>query len=154
MLEKIETWRTAQILVEARMRLSIVSALTKLSPGHLRKLWHQVHGEGPRNGKLPESALSFVQTQNSVAQLSAYLSLHISMYGKPVLEADSLLKSWRTHQQLCGPLDINAAYYAVLDVRASMLNFVKCGGCNAHFIYDSGMTLTSRCPFCSKSPLA
>jgi tRNA G26 N,N-dimethylase Trm1 len=59
-----------------------------------------------------------------------------------------LLAVWREFQRLCAPIDINAAYFAVRDIRARIVVLAHCKVCGAAFIYDAGSRYTDRCPFC------
>lgn len=152
-LENIQRHVTAAELIRGKLRLSLVQSLTGLTIRPLRTMWKEIHNEGPSNGKLPESVLSYMVNQAMAAGISSFTSLHLRQNSaSDQLTAQTLLDSWRTYQRLCGPLDINAGYYALRDIRADFVSFPKCACCDAHFIYDPGSTLTSRCPFCGHSP--
>ena len=152
-VEHIDRLIDARELIDARLRLSIVAALTNLTSGTLRKLWKDVHGVRPPNGKLPESVLSFITNVRADADIAAFLSLYQRLNGDFEVDSRRLLKAWAAHQQLCGPLDINAAFHALRDVRAKLVSFIRCPKCHASYIYDTALTLTSRCPFCATSPI-
>lgn len=152
-LESIRMQIAASELIKAKMRLSIVQSLTGFTIRPLRALWIEIHGEGAKNGKLPESVLSFLVNQPMAAAVSTFISLHLRDHDATgPLNVHSLMSTWRTYQKLCGPLDINAAYYALRDLRVDFVSFPKRTSCGVHFIYDPGSTLTSRCPFCGHAP--
>jgi flagellar transcriptional activator FlhC len=73
-VEHIDRLVDARELIDARLRLSIVAALTNLTSGTLRKLWKDVHGVRPPNGKLPESVLSFITNVRADADLYRFIS--------------------------------------------------------------------------------
>lgn len=152
-LADIKRLNTASELIKAGLRLSHIVALTDLTPRPLRKMWLETHGKGPPNGKLPESVLSFVHNQAASATISTFITVHLSQF-KSVsrIEPEDLVQSWKMVSRLGAPLDINAAYYGLRDLRAGFISFPKCRQCGAHHIFDTGSTLTSRCPFCGNAP--
>ena len=153
-LDDIKRLTLASELVQAGLRLSIIVALTGLTVVPLRRLWREMHGKSPPNGKLPESVLSFITTQSSAGSISAFVALHQKSHRSlQHIDPAALLSSWKTYNKLCSPpLDINAAYYVVRDVRSGFVSFPRCTSCGAHFIYDTASTLTNRCPFCGDAP--
>lgn len=146
-LSELENLRLARDLISAGLRLTIVQALTGVGVRTLRQWWKHVHGIRPSNGKLPESVLSFIKDKDSAARLSAFAAFHRRLHGSE-LTAESLLTTWREYQQICGAIDINAAYFAARDVKARIVVLQRCQECNAGFIYDAGSRHTDRCPFC------
>lgn len=152
-LAELENLHLARELIRAGLRLSIVRALTDIGTRTLRQWWKDIHGVRPPNGKLPESVLSYANDIESASLLSAYAALHFRMSGKE-LSAESLLTTWREFQRLCAPIDINAAYFAVRDVKARIVVLAHCNTCSAAFIYDAGSKHTDRCPFCETKVVA
>lgn len=146
-LAELQKLQQAYALIQAGLRLSIVRGMTNTGTRTLRKWWRDVHGVKPSNGKLPESVLSFIKDKDSAARLSAFAALHRRLYGSE-LTPESLLTTWREYQRLCGPIDINAAYFAARDVRAQIVSLSRCRVCSATYIYDVGSRHTNRCPFC------
>ena len=158
MLAQIASWNTAQQLIEAGLRLSIVHSLTGLSTTSLRQLWRDIHNEMPRKGKLPVTCMAYMRNRGDAAALSAYVGVHMMMFGEPTSSPHDLLASWRAHQSVMRGqeirLDINAAYFALQDVRCKTVNFIWCSGCGGQYIHDHGSHLTDRCPHCHTSPLS
>jgi hypothetical protein len=113
----------------------------------LRQWWKEIHGSRPSNGKLPETVLSFIRDMDSAARLSACSVLYLRLRGHD-LSPESLLAVWREFQRLCAPIDINATYFAIRDIRARIVVLAHCDVCAAAFIYDAGNRHTDRCPFC------
>lgn len=143
----------ARDLIHAGLRQSIVRGLTLLGTRGLRQWWKDIHGVKPSNGKLPETVLSFIKDRDAAARLSAFGAMYRRLHGSE-LTADSLLVTWREFQHICGPLDINAAYFAARDIKARIVMLAHCGVCNANFIYDSGSRFTDNCPFCATRVVA
>lgn len=151
----------ARDLISAGLRLPIVGRLTGVGTRILRKLWKEIHGTSPKNGRLPDTVLSFIEDYDSAAKLAAFVAIHKTIYGVSVpasvddklnhlsLTPQSLLSAWREFQIIStANLDINAAYYAVRDVSIQIVMFIKCRTCDARFIYDPRKKYTECCPFC------
>lgn len=146
-LDELKKLKDACDLIRAGMRPSIVRGLTGVSSLTLRKWWKDIHKAKPSNGKLPETVLSYIKDYDSAAVISAYAAFHTRLRGKE-LTPDGLLATWREYSQICVPIDINAAYYAIRDIRAKIVVIAKCSVCNAAYIYDVSSKHTCRCPFC------
>ena len=147
-LAKLDQMLLARELIQAKLRLSIVASLTGVTLEPLRKMWKGLHGERSSNGKLPESALSFVNSVQMVTNLSSIVLLHQKLHKTKEITPTNLLATWRAHAELLGPIDINAAYYVLRDVRSNFLTVMQCGKCSVKYIYDRELSLTSRCPYC------
>lgn len=150
---ELESLHLAHDLIRAGLRLSIVRSLTKIGTRSLRQWWKDIHGVRPSNGKLPETVLSFIKDKDSAAMVSAFGAFHNRLHGT-TLTPENLLASWREFQRICGPLDINAAYFTVRDIRARIVMLSHCDVCHADFIYDAGSKHTSQCPFCATKVVA
>jgi hypothetical protein len=146
-LANLETLHLARDLIRAGLRLSIVRWRTNFGTRMLRQWWKEIRGVRPSNGKLPETVLSFIRDVDSAALLSAYSAFHLRLRGHD-LSPESLLVVWREFQRLCAPIDINAAYFAIRDIRARIVVLTRCDVCCAAFIYDAGSKHTDHCPFC------
>ncbi len=147
-LSELESLQLAHDLIRSGLRLSIVRGLTSIGTRTLRQWWKDIHGAKPSNGKLPESVLSFIKDKESAAKLSAFVAVYKRLNHGIVLSPENLLTTWREFLRICGPIDINAAYFAVRDVKVGIVVFPRCDQCNAGFIYDAGSRHTDRCPFC------
>jgi hypothetical protein len=144
---ELEDLQLAHNLIQAGLRLSIVRGMTSVGTRTLRQWWKDTHGVKSSNGKLPESVLSFIKDKDSATRLSAFAAFYKRLNGVN-LSPVSLLGAWREFQSACGPLDINAAYFAARDVRARIVMLAQCQVCHAAFIYDAGSKHTGHCPFC------
>lgn len=152
-LVELENLHLAHDLIRAGLRLSIVRGLTDIGTRTLRQWWKDIHGVRPSNGKLPETVLSFVRDLDTAAVVSAYAALHLRLRGHELSPA-SLLATWREFRRLCAPIDINAAYFAIRDIKARIVVLAHCNTCGAAFIYDAGSKHTDRCPFCETKVVA
>lgn len=146
-LTDLENLQHAHELIRVGLRLSIIRGLTRIGTRTLRQWWKDVHGVKPPNGKLPETVLSYIKDRDSAARLSAFAALHQRLFNKE-LTTTSLMTTWREYQAVCGPIDINAAYFAARDVRVSIVILAHCHGCHAAYIYDTANKYTCQCPFC------
>ncbi|WP_284155524.1 FlhC family transcriptional regulator [Sulfuricystis multivorans] len=144
---ELDRLRLARDLIKAGLRLAVVRSMTDIGTRTLRQWWKDIHGVRPSNGKLPESVLSFIKDKDSAARLSAFAAIHRRLYGA-TLTPETLLSTWQEFQDICCPIDINAAYFAARDVKARIVAFPRCTQCSASFIYDRGSRHTDRCPFC------
>lgn len=153
-LANLRAMTTAADLVRRRMRLSIVSSLTGVSQRTLRTLWKETHGEGAPNGKLPESVLSFITTPKAAADVAAFINLHLQQWGSvKTIDPEHLLHTVDTGARIGQEINVNAAYYALRDLRAGFISFPKCSGCGAKFVFDvSAGRNADRCPFCAQMP--
>ncbi len=146
-LVDLENLQQAHDLIRVGLRLSIIRGLTRIGTRTLRQWWREIHGVSPSNGKLPETVLSYIKDRDTAARLSAFAVLHQRLYGGELSTA-SLLTTWKEYQTVCGPLDINAAYFAARDVRVQIVVLSQCQECSGTFIYDTGNKCTKHCPFC------
>jgi hypothetical protein len=147
-LAELQKLHLAHALIQAGLRLSIVRGLTRIGTRTLRQWWKDIHGAKPSNGKLPESVLSFIKDKDSAVKLSAFVAVYKRLNYGIVISPENLLATWREFLRICGTIDINAAYFAVRDVKVGIVVFSRCDQCNAGFIYDAGSRYTDRCPFC------
>ena len=144
---ELENMQLAQQLIRARLRLSVIRALTDVSTLTLRQWWHDIHGVRPANGKLPETVLSFIKDVEMAARLSSFAVFYKRLNGTTIAPG-WLLNTWMEYQRICGDIDINAGYFAVRDVRAHIVMLSRCDKCRAGYNYDTGNKYTEQCPFC------
>lgn len=152
--EELENSRVAYELIRLKLRVPIIHYLTDIHSKPLRLRWRQLHRESPPNGKLPDSVRSFISDVMSVANLSSFVALYNRLDdgdGKSVT-ASMLLRAWKMHGRVgSGDLDINAAWYAIRDVRAKIVVWQRCPHCQAGFIYEPNESHARSCPFCALS---
>ncbi|MDO8933073.1 MAG: FlhC family transcriptional regulator [Rhodocyclaceae bacterium] len=152
--DQLEIHRVANELIRLKLRVPIVHYLTGIHSKPLRLRWRQLHKESPPNGKLPDSVRSFITDAMLVAKLSSFVALYNRLDdcdGKSVT-ASMLLRAWEMHGRVgSGDLDINAAWYAIRDVRAKIVMWQRCPQCQAGFIYEPNESHARSCPFCALS---
>ena len=150
-LDELENSRVAHELIRLRLRVPIVHYLTSIHPKPLRLRWRQVHGESPHNGKLPDSVRPFITNPMMLAKLSSFVALYNRLdegAGRSVTAA-MLLSAWEVHGRVgSGGLDINAAWYAIRDVRSRIVGWERCARCQAMYIYEPNVSHARSCPFC------
>mgnify|MGYP003403016020 CR=1 FL=1 len=107
---------------------------------------------------------SLVRTQACSAMLRrlrtsarklADLSTFVALYNRlddgdgRVVTAAMLLSVWEVHCRLAQDhLEINAAWYAIRDVRSRIVSWHRCARCQAMFIYEPDVSQARSCPFC------
>ena len=150
--EELENSRVAHELIRLRLRVPIIHYLTNIHSKPLRLRWRKIHNESPPNGKLPDSVRSFIDGAMSVANLSSFVALYNRLDDgdeKPVTAA-MLLRSWEMHCRVGNKnLDINAAWYAIRDVRGRIVGWQRCSRCQTEFIYEPNEFHARSCPFCT-----
>jgi hypothetical protein len=150
-LDELENSRVAHELIRLRLRVPIVHYLTNIHPKPLRMRWRQIHGESPHNGKLPDSVRPFITNPMMLAKLSSFVALYNRLDegdGRSVTAA-MLLSAWEVHGRVgSAGLDINAAWYAIRDVRSRIVGWQRCARCQAMYIYEPNVSHARSCPFC------
>ena len=149
--DQLENSRGAHELIRMKLRVPIVHYLTDIPLKPLRLRWRQLHGESPPNGKLPDSVRPFITNAMALANLSSFVALYHRLDEGDIksVNAAMLLSVWKTHRRVGGDtLDINAAWYAIRDVRSRIVDWQRCGRCQTLFIYDPGVSHARSCPFC------
>lgn len=150
-LEDLERFRDAYELVTEGLRVSIVCALTGVTAGFVKAMWKEVHDELSKKGQLPNSVHVFVKDPSTAARLSGFVAYcktkHTDL--RTVIAARPLLTAVGEYRWLSGTaIDITAAYYAVRDVAAEIVEWRYCRCCDAHHLYSIRRFPLRGCPFC------
>lgn len=142
----------ATALIKAGMRIPLVHALTNVSIRTLRDIWQDTYGNTPTPGRLPNNALSYIKQGQSLTGLSTIVAVFLSIEKhKDLTLAEAFLTSWNASTQYTpAEFDINAAWYAIRDVKAGLISWVECQTCKAHHFYDTELRRTSKCPYCGE----
>ena len=152
--EELENHRIAHELVRLKLRLPIVNHLTQIHIKPLRLRWRVIHAESPPNGRLPESVRPFIVDAFSAAELASFAAVYQRLGGADdsKISATLLLRAREMHLRMAHrELDINAAYFAVRDVRAKIVEWRRCGRCQTHYIFDINEFHARSCPYCELS---
>ncbi|MGZ8257011.1 MAG: FlhC family transcriptional regulator [Gallionella sp.] len=133
----------AAILIKGGMRIALAHSVTGLPMRMLRDLWSGVHGELKPPGRMPYDTIAYIKSGQSVASLATVVSVYLRAEKecKPTIE--SFLNAWEVAQlsaDIESSLDINAAWYAVRDVKAGVITLCRCNHCEASYIFDSKAT--------------
>jgi hypothetical protein len=150
--EDLENHRVAHELVRLKLRLPLVNHLTGIHIKPLRRQWNLIHPSSPPNGRLRESVRGFIADSLSAAQLASFVAVYSRLAPGAENQVDPgvLLRTLTLHQSLARrDLDINAAYFAVRDVRAKIVEWRRCGRCQTNFIYSPAAFHMRSCPFCA-----
>jgi hypothetical protein len=150
--EELENSRVAHELIGLRLRVPIVHYLTNIHSKPLRLRWRQLHNESPPNGKLPDSVRPFITDAMALADLSSFVAIYYRVDdgdGRSITAA-MLLRVWKMHCRVGNSnLDINAAWYAIRDVRSKIVGWQRCTRCQTMFIYEPNVSHARSCPFCA-----
>lgn len=150
--DQLEIHRVANELIRLKLRVPIVHYLTNIHSKPLRLRWRQLHNESPPNGKLPDSVRSFIVDALMLANLSSFVAIYNRVDdgdGRSITAA-MLLRVWEMHCRIGNNiLDINAAWYAIRDVRSKIVGWQRCPRCQTMFIYEPNESHARSCPFCS-----
>ena len=150
-LDELERFRDAYDLVRSGMRVSIICALTGVTPHFVKQMWVDVHNEASRSGQLPASVHVFIKDPSIAASLSGFVSHCQSRYKdlREALSARALLDLTQQYNWVAGTtIDITSAYYAVRDTAAGIVERRYCGSCDTHHLYSPLSFQMRGCPFC------
>lgn len=150
-LEELERFKDAYDLVHENLRVSIVCALTGVTPHFVKAMWMNAFGVASKKGQLPASVHVFVKDPTIAAQLSGYVAFCMGGHRnlRNVLSARTLLETVRQYRWVSGTnMDITAAYYAVRDAAAGVVEWKYCNSCDAYHLYSVRSFQLRGCPFC------
>ncbi len=152
---EIERFRDARDLVKLGMRVSIISALTGVTPHLVKKMWKDTYNQVSPSGQLPTSVHVFVKDAVTAANLSGFVAHCAMKYAdlKLALTARNIIIAQQQYRRLAGcEIDINTAYYALRDVAARLVEWKHCCTCDAHYMYLVRSFPLRACPFCRLAP--
>lgn len=150
--EELENHRVAHELVRLKLRLPLVNHLTGINIKPLRRQWNRIHPNSPPNGRLRESVRAFISDSFSAAELASFVAIYnrLSPDTENNVDPEILLRALTMHKRIANQeLDINAAYFAVRDVRAKIVEWRRCGRCQTSFIFSPAAFHMRSCPFCA-----
>lgn len=142
----------AAILIEGGMRIALVHSLTGLPMRLLRDMWSGIHGELKPPGRMPYNSIAYIKNGQSVTDLATVVSVYLCAEKERRTSIESFLTAWEVAMITVDSgsnLDINAAWYAVRDVKAGIITWCRCNRCGASYIFDSRITRKSDgCNYC------
>ena len=148
----IKTRILAASLIKDGMRIALAHSITGLSWRTLRELWEEIHGaDVPPPGRMPCDTLAYIKNGQSSLSLSTVVSVYLSAEKEHRTPTDAFSQAWEIAKLFSvdgKKIDINAAWYAIRDVKAGLLSWSKCRHCKAEHIFDNGTKKPSKCPYC------
>jgi hypothetical protein len=149
--EQLLNFKVAHELIQHKLRITIVHRLTKIPLRPLRLRWRQLHNESATGGKLPDSVRAFIDNAMMLANLSSFVAIYNYVDGNDgkAITPAMLLRVWELHCRFgnCN-LDINAAWFAIRDVRSKIVGWQKCSCCQTSFIVEPNTPHARSCPYC------
>ncbi len=154
----INTQLYAAALIRDGMRIALVRAITGVSKEVLRDLWSSVHGKDtPQLGRLPFDTIAFVRAGQSLVALSTAVSMYLWAEKEHKTPVEAFVIAWEASKLLVDDageidLDINAAWYAIRDIKAGLVFWHQCKNCKAGFIFGTQISKkNNNCPYCGMS---
>jgi predicted Zn-ribbon and HTH transcriptional regulator len=149
---------SATKLVREGMRLPLVHAMTGVAWRSLRKIWQDTYGEtAPLPGRLPGNTLSYIKYGQTSLLLSTLVAVYLTVEKRAnpqtASQAEMFIQTWESRKLFAKSgmaIDINAAWYAIRDVKAGLVSWGRCKQCKATYIFDTGFRETSKCPYCGE----
>lgn len=145
-------------LVREGMRTTLVHAMTGADWRTLRKIWQDIYGETTtRPGRLPVNTFAYLRQGQTSLLLSTIVAVYLTVEKRAnpqtALPAEMFLQAWETRKLFIESgmeIDINAAWYAIRDVKAGLVSWGRCRRCKATYIFDTEFRETNNCPYCGE----
>lgn len=141
----------ATFLLAEGMRIVLVQSITGMPQRQLSKIKSAYHDTDIPAARLPTSVASFIKAGQSTMILSSLVSTFLATKGQESEVAAGFISAWKAAKLCAGSqqIDINAAWYAVRDVKAGEIAWAKCNECLAGFMPDLFSAKTADCcPYC------
>lgn len=148
-----KTQRYASFLIKDGMRIGLAHSITGVSKEILRELRHTAHGQdAPSLCKMPSNTIAYIKSGQSPLALATVVSVYLHTEKEHKSPAESFVVAWEAAKLFSDEgtqLDINAAWYAVRDVKAGLVTWCHCKNCKAGYIFDTKITKKNdACPYC------
>ena len=148
-------------LVREGMRIPLVHAMTGVAWRYLHKIWLDSYGEtASLPGRLPVNTISYIKYRQSPLMLSTLVSVYLAVEKRAKTQAAShaemFIHAWESRYLFAeggNSIDINAAWYAIRDVKSGLVSWVSCKQCKATYIFDTELRETSNCPYCGEQDM-
>lgn len=150
-----QTHSHATALIRDGMRIALVHSITGIARGHLLDLRKSIHGENvPMRGRMPNDTTSYIKSGQSPVALATVVAVYFSAEKNHRSPVEAFMDAWSVAKLFADgatPIDINAAWYAVRDVKSGLISWGFCKNCNAGYLLDTKQTKkTDTCPYCGK----
>lgn len=143
----------ATSLIRDGMRIALVHSITGISRNHLLELRKSMHGgDAPMQGRMPTNTIAYIKNGQSTVALATVVAVYVGAEKKHKSPVEAFMDAWAVAKLFADgatPLDINAAWYAVRDVKAGLISWAYCKNCKAGYLLDTLQTKkTDNCPYC------
>lgn len=148
-----KTQTHASSLIRDGMRIALVHSITGISRYNLRDLRNAIHGdEAPLPGRMPSDTITYIKSGQSPLALATVVSVYLWAEKERKSPVDAFISAWevaKLFSKAPAAIDINAAWYAVRDVKSGLISWVYCKNCKAGYLLDTKQTKkTDCCPYC------
>jgi len=147
-----KTQSHAASLIRDGMRIALVHSITGISWRLLRELWSAQHADLMPPRKARTDTIAYIKSGQSPMALATVVSVYLSTEKEHKSPVDAFMVAWEAARLFSeGPtaIDINAAWYAVRDVKTGLISWGCCKNCKAGFLLDTKQTKkTDCCPYC------
>lgn len=143
----------AASLIRDGMRIALAHSITGVSWRMLREVWEACHGEdNTPPGRMPGDTIAYINSGQSPLALATVVSVYLSAEKEHRSPVDAFMSAWEVAKLFSeGPaaIDINAAWYAVRDVKSGLISWGHCKNCKAGYLLDTKQTKKiDCCPYC------
>jgi predicted Zn-ribbon and HTH transcriptional regulator len=83
--------------------------------------------------------------------VAVYLTVEKRANPPAASQAEMFIQAWESRKLFTKngmAIDVNAAWYAIRDVKAELVSWGRCKQCKATYIFDTELRETSKCPYC------
>lgn len=146
-----KTQSHAAFLIRDGMRIALVHSITGVSWRMLRELWSAQHADllPPRRARI--DIIAYIKSGQSPLALATVVSVYLSAEKERKSPVEAFMAAWAVAKLFTdGPaIDINAAWYAVRDVKSGLITWGYCKSCKAGYLLDTKQTKKMDCcPYC------
>lgn len=153
-----QTQSYASTLIRDGMRIALVHSITGIARGHLLDLRKAIHGDdAPMQGRMPNDTMAYIKSGQSPVALATVVAVYFGAERKHRSPVEAFMDAWSVAKLFADgttPIDINAAWYAVRDVKSGWISWGFCRNCKAGYLLDTKQTKkTDSCPYCGEQKL-
>ena len=148
-----QTQSYAAILIRDGMRIALAHSITGIARGQLLDLRKSIHGDdAPMQGRMPNDTMGYIKSGQSPVALATVVAVYLDAERKRRSPVEAFMDAWSVAKLFADgatPIDINAAWYAVRDVKSGWVSWNFCRNCKAGYLLDTKQTKkTDNCPYC------
>lgn len=143
----------AASLIKDGMRIALAHSITGVSLRLLRDLWAINHGKDMMPpGRMPCDTLAYIKSGQSPLALATVVSVYLNAENENKSPVAAFIAAWEASKLFSAgsaTIDINAAWYAVRDVKAGLISWGYCKHCKAGYLLNTKQTKKPDCcPYC------